>query len=226
VVLSADAVYKLDYREIVDAHLQGGQQVTMVTTEVAAEDAGRDGVVQVGEGGAITEYAYKPSEPKGRTVTAEVFVFTPEPVLDRPEALAHDGGEDGLADLGDRLLPDLTRDGLAHCWPLPGYWRDVGTIQAYWDAHRDFLTDSPPLQFDDPLWPIHTREGADAAALVTGGAEVELSLLSGGTRVAGTVRGSVLSPGVVVEAGATVVDSVLLPGAGAGRCHGATRRPR
>ncbi len=213
VVLSADAVYKLDYREVVDAHLQGGQQVTMVTTEVAAEDADRYGVVQVGENGAITRYSHKPSEPEGRTVANEVFVFSPDPVLDRLEALAQEAGEDGLADLGDRLLPDLAHDGLARSWAHPGYWRDVGTVQAYWEAHRDFLSDSPPLQLDDTRWPVHTREGADTAALVTRGAEVEHSLLSGGTRVAGSVRGSVLSPGVVVEAGATVVDSVLLPGA-------------
>jgi glucose-1-phosphate adenylyltransferase len=212
VVLSADAVYKLDYREVVDAHLQGGQQVTMVTTEVAAEDADRYGVVQVGENGAITRYSHKPSEPEGRTVANEVFVFSPDPVLDRLEALAQEAGEDGLADLGDRLLPDLAHDGLARSWAHPGYWRDVGTVQAYWEAHRDFLTDSPPLQLDDTRWPVHTREGADTAALVARGAQVEHSLLSGGTRVAGSVRGSVLSPGVVVEAGATVVDSVLLPG--------------
>jgi glucose-1-phosphate adenylyltransferase len=141
-----------------------------------------------------------------------VFVFSPGPVLDQLDALAADAGEEGLADLGDKLLPDLTRAGLARAWSLPGYWRDVGTVAAYWDAHRDFLTDDPPLRLDDPRWPIHTRGGADAAAQVAGRAQVDDCLLAAGTRVAGTVRGSVLSPGVVVEAGATVVDSVLLPG--------------
>ena len=211
VLVSSDAVYTLDYREVVDAHREGGQQVTTVTTEVAAEDAGRYGVVQVGEGGVVTDYAYKPDDPKGTTVTNEVFVFTPDPALDRLEALAREAGDDGLSDLGDELLPDLVADGLARAYPLDGYWRDVGTVQAYWDAHRDFLGDEPPLRLDDPRWPVHTREGADTAARVLRGAEVDESLLSGGTCVAGTVRGSVLSPGVVVEAGATVVDSVLLP---------------
>ena len=213
VVVSADAVYKLDYREVVDAHLQGGQHVTMVTTEVEPDDAGRYGVVQVGDGGAITDYAYKPDRPQSATVTNEVFVFSPTPVLDRLEDLADKAGDEGLSDLGDELLPDLVDAGLARAWPLDGYWRDVGTVAAYWEAHRDFLDESPPLDLDDPLWPVHTREGADAAARVLRGAEVEQSLLSGGTRVAGTVRGSVLSPGVVVEPGANVVDSVLLPGA-------------
>jgi glucose-1-phosphate adenylyltransferase len=212
VVVSSDAVYKLDYREVVDGHLGSGAEVTMVTTEVAADDASRYGIVEVGGDGRITDYAYKPDEPRTTTATNEVFVFDPQPTLDRLEALADAAGEEGLEDLGNRLLPDQTKDGLARAHRLPGYWRDVGTVPAYWQAHRDFLDPEPPIDLDDPAWPVHTRGGRHSAARVLAGAEVDESLLCGGTRVAGTVRGSVLSPGVVVEKGATVVDSVLLPG--------------
>jgi glucose-1-phosphate adenylyltransferase len=212
VVVSSDAVYKLDYRDVVDAHLGSGAEVTMVTTEVAADDASRYGIVRVGADGKVDDYAYKPEEPATTTATNEVFVFTPTPTLDRLEALADDAGEDGLEDLGSRLLPAQTKDGLARAYPLEGYWRDVGTIPAYWAAHRDFLSEEPPIDLDDPAWPLHTRGGRRSAARVLSGAVVDESLISGGTRVAGTVRGSVLSPGVVVESGATVVDSVLLPG--------------
>ena len=101
---------------------------------------------------------------------------------------------------------------LARAYPLEGYWRDVGTVPAYWQAHRDVLSPEPPIDLDAPAWPVHTRGGRHSAARVMQGAVVHASLVSGGTRVAGEVRGSVLSPGVVVEPGATVVDSVLLPG--------------
>ena len=212
VVVSSDAVYKLDYREVVDAHLGSGAEVTMVTTEVAADDASRYGIVQVGDDGTVTDYAYKPDDPATTTATNEVFVFSPTPTLDRLEALADAAGEDGLEDLGNQLLPDQTKDGLARAYPLESYWRDVGTVPAYWQAHRDFLSPEPPIDLDDPAWPVHTRGGRHSAARILAGAEVDESLVSGGTRVAGTVRGSVLSPGVVVEKGATVVDSVLLPG--------------
>jgi glucose-1-phosphate adenylyltransferase len=212
VVVSSDAVYALDYREVAESHLGSGAEVTMVTTEVAADDASRYGIVQVGGDGTISDYAYKPDDPATTTATNEVFVFTPRPTLDRLEALAADAGEDGLDDLGSQLLPDQTRDGLARAHPLKGYWRDVGTIPAYWEAHRDFLAAEPPIDLDDPAWPVHTRGGRHSAARLLPGAVVDGSLVSGGTRVAGEVRGSVLSPGVVVEDGATVVDSVLLPG--------------
>lgn len=212
VVVSSDAVYKLDYRDVAEAHLGSGAEVTMVTTEVEAGDAPRYGIVEVGDGGRVTGYAYKPDEPAATTATNEVFVFSPTATLDRLEGLAREAGEEGLEDLGTALLPAQTADGLARAVPLDGYWRDVGTVPAYWEAHRDFIRDEPPLDLDDPSWPIRTRGGRHSAARLLRGSVVEDSLVSGGTRVGGEVRGSVLSPGVVVERGATVVDSVLLPG--------------
>jgi glucose-1-phosphate adenylyltransferase len=212
VVVSADAVYKLDYREVADGHLGSGAEVTMVTTEVAADDASRYGIVQVGDDGRITDYEYKPDEPATTTATNEVFVFSPKATLDRLEALEDEVGEEGLEDLGTHLLPAQTKDGLARAHRLEGYWRDVGTVPAYWQAHRDFLSEEPPIDLDEASWPIHTRGGRHSAARILKSAVVDESLISGGTRVAGEVRGSVLAPGVVVEPGATVVDSVLLPG--------------
>src|SRR3954449_1241000 len=97
VVVSSDAVYKLDYREVAEAHLGSGAEVTMVTTEVAADDAARYGIVQV-EGDRGVDYAYKPEEPATTTATNEVFVFSPSPTLDRLEAIAADVGEEGLED--------------------------------------------------------------------------------------------------------------------------------
>jgi glucose-1-phosphate adenylyltransferase len=212
VVVSSDAVYKLDYREVVACHVDSGAEVTMVTTEVAEDDASRYGIVRVGAGGKVEDYAYKPDEPATTTATNEVFVFTPGATLDRLEALEDELGDDGLEDLGSHLLPAQTRAGLARAYPLQGYWRDVGTIPAYWQAHRDFLAEEPPIDLDDRAWPLHTRGGRHSAARILRGAVVDESLVSGGTRIGGEVRGSVLSPGVVVEQGATVVDSVLLPG--------------
>jgi glucose-1-phosphate adenylyltransferase len=211
VVVSADAVYKLDYRAVAEAHLDSGAEVTMVTTEVAPDDASRYGIVQV-EGDRVVDYSYKPDEPATTTATSEVFVFAPADTLDRLEALAAEVGEDGLGDLGTHLLPSQTKDGAARAYPLEGYWRDVGTVPAYWQAHQDFLAEQPPIDLDEPGWPVRTRGGRHSAARLLDGASAERSLVSGGTRVAGAVRGSVLSPGVVVEDGATVVDSVLLPG--------------
>ena len=218
VLVSADAVYRLDYRDVVTAHLDSGAVMTMVTTQVDIDDAGRYGVVQVDgdeTGGRVRDYAYKPDEERAvirRTLDNEVFVFTTGPVLDLLERLADDAGDDGLGDLGDKLLPELVADGSVRSYAQPGYWRDVGTIDAYWEANMDFLSDEPPFDLDDPSWAVRTQGGLRSPAWVTDSASVRSSLLSSGAHVAGEVVHSVVAPRAFVVPGANVVDSILLPG--------------
>jgi glucose-1-phosphate adenylyltransferase len=212
VVVSADAVYRLDYERVVAEHLKSGATATMVTTEVAESDAGRYGVVQVADG-RVTDYAYKPDRPSGRLICNEVFVFDPEQVLDLLDELAEAAGDDGLEDLGDHLLPRIVEGGGAREHRMTSYWRDVGTVDAYWGSHQDLLADPPAIDLDDPEWPIRTRGGGLAAAYLMPASELQDVLVAPGAHVGGTVSRSVLSTGVVVEPGAVVRDSVLLPGA-------------
>jgi glucose-1-phosphate adenylyltransferase len=212
VVLSADAVYRLDYHALVQEHRQSGAVATFVTATVDPGDAHRYGVVQV-DAGRVTDYVYKPDEPRGNLVSNEVYVFQPEPLLDLLDELAAGAGDEGLQDLGSQLLPRLVSSGRVAEHPLPGYWRDVGTVDAYWESHRDLLGVDPAFDVDDESWPIQTLGGTTAAGRVLPTGEVHNSLVAGGSRVAGTVVNSVLSRGCVVEEGAVVRDSVLLPGA-------------
>lgn len=213
VVVSADAIYALDYAALIDEHLETGADVTMVTTEVEPDDAARYGVVGVGDG-KVRDYAYKPDEPKGNLVANEVFVFRPDALLDNLDELADAAGDDGLQDLGHELLPRLVDAGGAREHRHTAYWRDVGTIPAYWQSHQDLLADEPAIDLDDPRWPILTRASEQrAAARIARSAEVDGSLLSPGSRVAGRVEQSVIGRGAVVEPGAVVRGSVLLPGA-------------
>src|SRR6478735_3246427 len=159
VLVSADAVYRLDYRDVVRAHLDSGAVMTMVTTHVDIADAGRYGVVQVDgdqTGGRVRDYAYKPDEPASDLVSNEVFVFSTGPVLDLLERLADDADDE--ADNGEGL-------------------GDVGTIDAYWEANMDFLSDDPPFDLDDPSWAVRTQGGLRSPAWVTDSASVRSSLL-------------------------------------------------
>ena len=213
VVVSADAVYALDYGAVVEEHRESGATLTMVTTEVEPDDAGRYGVVQTRDG-RVRDYAYKPAEPEGNLVSNEVFVFRPGALLDVLEELAADAGEEGLEDLGDEALGRLVQEGDAREHRMAGYWRDVGTVPAYWSSHQDLLEESPPIDLDDPAWPMLTHATSRrGSARVLAGAEVEASLLAPGSRVGGRVERSVIGRGAVVEAGATVRESVVLPGA-------------
>ena len=209
VVVSADAVYRLDYGDVVTRHRESGASVTMVTTEVPADDAGRYGVVEVDDAGGITHYEYKPDSPASDLVSTEVFAFEPAAVLDALHDLAGEAGDDPLDDLGDELLPRLVDGGKAAEYRLESYWRDVGTVPAYLAAHLELFDDPPALRLDDPRWPIRTQESLRSAARCLPGAELENALLSPGCTVAGRVERSVLGPGVVVEAGASIREAVL-----------------
>jgi glucose-1-phosphate adenylyltransferase len=211
VVVSADAVYALDYAAVVAEHAASDAAVTMVTTEVEPGDAGRYGVVQL-DGERVTEYVYKPDEPATSTISNEVFVFSPRELLDRLDALAKESDE--LEDLGDALLPGLVDDGRVRAHRFDGYWRDVGTIDAFHSAHMEQLEHPPPIDLDDPDWPILTHAASRrASSRVLAGASVDRSMLATAALVGGTVERSVIGRGAVVEEGAVVRDSVVLPGA-------------
>src|SRR5918997_7086276 len=213
VVLSADAVYSLDYNALVEEHMATDSVVTMVTTEVDPEDAGRYGVVQT-DGERITEYVYKPDEPATNLISNEVFVFRPTPMLDMLEEIAGEQGEDELEDVGNDLLPRLVDGGGARQHRFEGYWGDVGTVEAFHECHMELLEEPPPISLDDPDWPILTHANARrASSRILPGAKLDRVLLAPAARVGGDVARSVVGRGAVVEEGATVRDSVLLPGA-------------
>ncbi len=154
-VLSADHVYKLDYRDVIDFHKEHQADVTMVTTKLPEGDsASRFGVVQVNEEGRVTNFEYKPKQPKSDLVTAEVFVYDFAKLMETLDDLADDGE---LKDYGEGLLPQLVKEGNAWEFRLNSYWRDVGIPESYWQASMDLLTQKAELNLDDPEWPILTR---------------------------------------------------------------------
>jgi glucose-1-phosphate adenylyltransferase len=206
-VLSADHVYRLDYGEVLARHRDRRAGVTVVTSEVPAAEASRQAVVEVAGDGRLSGFHYKPEEPPTTRAATEVFAFRTGLLLDTLEELA---GEGELQDFGHGLLPRLVAAGEAVEHRMAGYWRDVGTVPAYWQAHMDLLDPERPLDLDDPAWPVLGRAPHRLPARVEGTAPLDGALLSPGTVVAGEVARSVLGPGVVVEPGATVREAVLL----------------
>ncbi len=212
-VMSADHVYRLDFNEVLEAHRRQQAECTVVTTEVPLSEAGDHATVEV-EDGRVVGFDYKPDEPTTGVIATEVFAYDPAVLAEVLDELHRELGEEaeagdtGLEDFGDHLLPRLVERGRTYAHPLDGYWRDLGQPHHYLGAHRDVLRDDVGV-LDVPGWPILTHQPQRAPARVLEGAEVTDSLVSPGSTVAGQVRRSVLGPGVVVEAGACVEDSVV-----------------
>jgi len=212
-VLSADHVYRLDLADVVAHHLAQGAECTVVTSTVDIESASDHAVVEV-EDGRVTGFAYKPEQPTSGVVATEIFAYDPavlaEVLDDLHRELGPDAeaGDTGLGDFGEHLLPRLVERGRTVALAHEGYWRDLGQPHLYLRAHRDLLVDGHDvLDVDD--WPILTQQPQRSPARFLEGAVVAGSRVSPGCVVAGTVRDSVLGPGVVVEAGAEVVESVV-----------------
>ncbi len=213
-VMSADHVYHLDYAEVIEAHHRTGAECTVVTTEVPVEDADNHATIEVGDGGRVTGCDYKPEEPTTGTIATEVFAYDPQALVEvleelhRELAADSDAGDSGLEDFGDHLLPRLVERGKTYAHALDGYWRDLGQPHLYLRAHQDFLRDDNGV-LGLASWPVLTRQPQRAPARFLEGADVVDSLVSPGALVEGVVRRSVLGPGVVVERGAEVHDSVV-----------------
>ena len=220
VVCSADHVFNMDLGPVIDDHLAAGRTATVLTSEVSKKDASDNVVVLAGRGGRVTGVEQKPSRPSAGTVATEIFVYDTEALLTtlhdlRRELVGEQDAEDqadgdsGIGDFGEHLLPRLVEGGKVAAVPLTGYWRDVGQPGLYLQSHRDLLRGKVDV-FDHPGRPVISHWPDRPAARVRGTGDCRDSMLSPGADVAGLVVGSVLGPGVVVEKGAEVHDSVVM----------------
>jgi glucose-1-phosphate adenylyltransferase len=217
VILSGDHIYRMNYRDLINAHVQAGAAVTLATIEVSREEAPRFGIVQATEQGWATAFFEKPADPPPGVGNMGVYVFD-YTVLDRILREDH-VMSDSSHDFGKDILPRMIARGeKVFTWPYRGYWRDVGTLESYWEAHMDLLSDPPGYDLNDLGWLIHTRSENRAPARL-GKATIIDSLVSHGCVIDGdaVVERSVLGPGVRIGRGAVVRESVILPDARIGK---------
>jgi glucose-1-phosphate adenylyltransferase len=202
-ILAGDHVYKMDYQPFVHAHRRARADVTVAVRRVPLAEASRMGILAMDDRGRVTEWAEKPKQPKSDLASMGVYVFS-------KRSLRRWLSED-LPDFGANVIPAMLDGGArVFAYRFDGYWQDVGTIQSYWEANMALLDDRPELDLYDKEWLIHTKSEERAPAKVGPTAQVHRSLISHGCVIDGTVVNSVLSPGVRVDVGAVVRDSIVM----------------
>ena len=202
-VLAGDHIYKMDYSPFVQAHRRRRADVTVAVRRVPIGEAHRFGILALGENDAVVDWEEKPPKPKSDLASMGIYVFS-------KKALLHWLSDD-LTDFGRDVIPAMLDAGArVYGYRFDGYWQDVGTIESYWQANMDLLVDRPQLDLYDRDWLIHTRSEERAPARIGPTANVHNSLISHGCLVAGTVERSILSPGVRVDIGAVVRDSIIM----------------
>lgn len=210
-VLSGDHIYKMDYQKMIAYHESKQADLTIATMHVPLAEASRFGIMTVNEENRIVRFQEKPAKPESTLASMGVYVFNAEMLLERLEQDARDPNSQG--DFGNNIIPQMIESCRVYNYVFEGYWRDVGTVQSYLDANMDMLDKHSGL--DIAAWGVRTnleeRDVADRPpSRMLKNADVSNSVLSRGCVINGTVERSILSPGVVVEQGAVVRNSVIM----------------
>lgn len=207
VILSGDHIYHMDFDAMIEYHRSKKADVTVAMMVVPKSQIHQFGAGVTDNRNRIIDWEEKPKVPRTNLASMGIYVFDRRYLLD---SLARDKNE---ADFGMHILPHAIIHDNTFAYPFYGYWRDVGTIQAYWEANMDIVRKESGISPEK--WRIRTNveadeRPADRPPVRFGSAsQVQNSLISAGCDISGTVINSVLSPGVVVEKGAVVRNSIL-----------------
>ena len=237
IVLSGDHVYKMDYAKMLRFHLDHGAGATIAVIEVPTEDAHRFGVLQVDDTDRLTGFLEKPRDlPRGDQVLASMGIYIFDMRVLVP-ALEEDARRPSSHDFGRDIIPALMSRVPIYAYRFydenkktAKYWRDIGTLDAYFDASMDLCHVNPEFNLYDPEWPLRTHQVQAPPAKFVFADEGRRcghaldSIISAGCIVSGsTIRGSVLCPNVRVHSFCEVEQSILMPGVRVGR-HARIRR--
>jgi glucose-1-phosphate adenylyltransferase len=237
IVLSGDHVYKMDYAKMLRFHRDRGARVTLAAIEVPTEEANRFGVVQVDSDERLTGFLEKPKNlPPGQQVLASlgIYIFDMDVLV---PALEEDARRNSTHDFGKDIIPALIQKTPVYAYRFydenkkgAKYWRDIGTLDAYYDANMDLCHVNPEFNLYDPEWPLRTNQVQAPPAKFVFADEGQRcgqaldSIISAGCIISGSrITGSVLCPNVRVHSFCDIDQSILMPGVRVGR-HAKIRR--
>ncbi len=210
-ILSGDHIYHMNYRKMLDFHDENGAVATIAAMPVPWEETHRFGILVPDDSGRLVQFQEKPKEDAfSNLASMGIYVFDADVLVDELIRTHETGGND----FGSHLIPGLLeRSDRIFVHPFEGYWRDVGTLDSYWQANMDLL--DPESGVDLPDWKVRTNMDYESLhamppSWVAPGAELDRAVVSPGCRLEGRISESVLSPGVVVEPGAVVEESVIM----------------
>ena len=209
-ILSGDHLYKMDYNEMLQYHKNTGADLTVSVINVTLEEASRFGIMSVDSDLRITKFTEKPKKPDSTLASMGIYIFTWSVLR---KALVEDStDEKSEHDFGKNIIPNLLAENKKLlAYEFKGYWKDIGTIDSYYEATMDLLKDNPHIDIFQKDQKIFSNSNISPPHFVGASGKVERSLICNGCIIDGTVINSILSSNVIVEKGAEVRDSILLP---------------
>jgi glucose-1-phosphate adenylyltransferase len=206
-ILSGDHIYKMDYQVMLDYHKANHADVTIAVMPVPIEEASRFGVMVTDETGRINEFQEKPPKPKSNLASMGIYIFSFKALKEAFRALQNQPN----LDFGMHVLPYMLENKKRmYAYEFNGYWKDVGTLQSYWDANMELVDVVPEFNLYEELWQIYTKTEYLAPDYVSDKASISQTIIGDGAEIYGDVTHSVIGPGVVIEEGAVVKDSIIM----------------
>ena len=210
-ILSGDHIYKMDYAKMLKFHKANNADCTIAVLDVPIEEASRFGILSVDDEQKIFKFSEKPKNPDSTKASMGIYIFTKSKLAQYLNADAAD--PESSNDFGKNIIPNMLKAGeRMYAYEFEGYWKDVGTISSLWEANMDLLGENPIFSLADEKWRIYTRHQVLPPQYVGCDGKIENSIISEGCEIYGTVKNSVLFPGVKVMPGAVVRDSVVMSG--------------
>lgn len=210
IILGGDHIYKMDYELMLEFHKKNNAQVTLATYEVPWEDASRFGLVITDENNQILEFEEKPENPRSNKASMGIYIFNWDVLKESLEALKDQPG----CDFGMHVIPYCHEKGdKIMAYNYQGYWKDVGTLSAYWEANMELIDIIPEFNLYEEFWRIYTKTDVIQPQYFADTSKVSGCIVGEGTEVDGEIYNSVIGVGVTIEKGAVVSDSIIMNGA-------------
>ncbi|MBP5289594.1 MAG: glucose-1-phosphate adenylyltransferase [Clostridia bacterium] len=211
-ILSGDHIYKMDYSKMLSLHVKNEADCTIAVIEVPMAEASRFGIMNTDKTGRIKEFQEKPKNPKSNKASMGIYVFRWD-VL-KKYLIEDNEDPESSNDFGKNIIPKLIRDGhRLFAYDFEGYWKDVGTIESLWQSNMDILGEKPLLDMRSAKNRIYARNYAHPCSYIAPGAEIVNSYVAEGSTVYGKVCNSIISTGCIVEEGAEIHNSFIMPNA-------------
>ena len=209
-ILSGDQINKMDYSKMLDFHKEKGADATIAVIEVSYEEAKRFGIMNTNDDLSIYEFEEKPKEPKSTMASMGIYIFNWKKL--RQFLIEDEEDPTSENDFGKNIIPKMLSLGnKLFAYPFRGYWKDVGTIDSFWEANMDLLKPENELKLYDDRWRIYSANSASPPQYIGSEAKVINSLISEGCQVFGNSENSILFDSVYVGKNSVVKDSVIMP---------------
>lgn len=206
-ILSGDHIYKMDYEVMLDFHKENNADVTIAAMPVPIEEASRFGIVITDEDNKITEFEEKPENPRSNLASMGIYIFS-WPVL-----------RDALISLQDQPSCDFGKHIIPYChenakrlfaYEYNGYWKDVGTLNSYWEANMELIDIIPEFNLYEEFWKIYTNSDIIPPQYISEQSVIERSIIGDGAEICGEVHNCVIGSGVTIGQGTVVRDSIIM----------------